>query len=43
MNNVQFRDLAPIGAQTRLAALDTEREAILKSFPTYESGSNQRA
>src|SRR5688500_1109803 len=33
MNNVQLQDLARIGAQTRLAALDREREALLKMFP----------
>ena len=33
MNNVQLQDLARVGAQTRLAALDTERAALLKMFP----------
>jgi hypothetical protein len=33
MNNVQMHDLARVGAQTRLAALDTEREELLKLFP----------
>jgi hypothetical protein len=33
MNNVQLQDLARIGAQARLAALDTEREELVKLFP----------
>ena len=33
MNNVQLHDLARVGAQARLAALDTEREQLLKMFP----------
>src|SRR4051812_20467289 len=33
MNDVQLRHLARVGAQTRLAALDIEREALLKMFP----------
>ena len=33
MNNVQLQDLARIGAQARLAALDTEREQLLRRFP----------
>ena len=33
MNNVQMHGLARVGAQTRLAALDTEREELLKLFP----------
>jgi hypothetical protein len=33
MNNVQLQSLARIGAQARLATLDTERDEILKMFP----------
>jgi hypothetical protein len=33
MNNMQLQDLARLGAQTRLAALDKEREALLEMFP----------
>jgi hypothetical protein len=33
MNKVQLQNLARVGAQARLAALDTERLALLKMFP----------
>ena len=33
MNNAQLHDLARVGAQARLATLDTEREQLLNMFP----------
>jgi hypothetical protein len=33
MNPVKLQDLAQMGAQTRLATIDAEREALLKRFP----------
>jgi hypothetical protein len=38
MNTQQLHDLARMGAQSRLAALDQERDAILKIFPDLRNG-----
>jgi hypothetical protein len=38
MNTQQLHDLARMGAQSRLAALDQERDAILKMFPDLRNG-----
>jgi hypothetical protein len=43
MNNVQLQDLARVGAQSRLAALDTEREALLKLFPDLRASQRPAA
>jgi hypothetical protein len=38
MANTQLHDLARMGAQSRLAALDQERDEILKIFPDLRNG-----
>jgi hypothetical protein len=38
MANTQLHDLARMGAQSRLAALDQERDEILKMFPELRNG-----
>jgi hypothetical protein len=38
MANTQLHDLARMGAQSRLAALDQERDEILKIFPDLRDG-----
>jgi hypothetical protein len=41
MANTQLHDLARMGAQSRLAALDQERDEILTMFPDLRDGARQ--
>jgi hypothetical protein len=41
MNRQQMHEYARFGAQSRLAAIDAEREELLASFPELRGGSRQ--